>query len=356
MFEFSERDAGAPDGLFLERLDTFMDKCLADTKAFSEREYRPFEETRRYVAEWHSRYLFQPPSFAEISARRDTPSKVRSILCEASRILESLYEVSGIQSFLLAVDPNNPSDGGFLGGSVVGREFWRGMRGGGEAGAKAFKAHCLRELESNPPPITFPETQEIPSRSSSAPAKQAPAKSVKNVLYEHVRTALRTASGIRSAEMKWTNPERLDMYGVRLVGWPVSIPAQNPSSLKLPQNKQLLECLQNGTMRFEKSLITPGPVDGLGASSADATNNSEAAEAIDDFSWAYDADGGGPSVDLQDSRNQRTWSTSTLDFRDTMSVADSRSDFSARSWTSRCASTPPPSRKRPRSSTDVTGT
>ena len=116
---------------------------------------------------------------------------VRSVLCDASRILESLYEVSGIQSFLLAVDPNDPSDGGFLGGSVIGREFWRGMRGGGEAGAKAFKTHCLRELESNPPPV-FPETQKIPGCSNSAPAKQAPAKSVKNVLYEHVRTALRS--------------------------------------------------------------------------------------------------------------------------------------------------------------------
>jgi pyruvate-formate lyase-activating enzyme len=47
MFEFSGRNSGPPDGLFLERLDTFMDKCLADIKAFSEREYRPFEEVYR---------------------------------------------------------------------------------------------------------------------------------------------------------------------------------------------------------------------------------------------------------------------------------------------------------------------
>jgi hypothetical protein len=117
-------------------------------------------------------------------------SIVRSVLCDVSRILESLYEVSGIQSFLLAVDPNNPSDDGFLGGTVVGREFWRGLRGGGEAGAKAFRSHCLRELESNPPPA-FPNTEGPSSRSSSASVKQAPAKSLKNDLYEHVRTALR---------------------------------------------------------------------------------------------------------------------------------------------------------------------
>jgi hypothetical protein len=106
----------------------------------------------------------------------------------------------------------------------------------------------------------------------------------------------RTASGIRNAEMKWTNPERLDVYGVRLVGWPPSIPAQNPSSMKLSQNKQLLECLQNGTMRFEKSIMTPGSTDDLGSSSIGVANNLEEAEVTDDFSWAYDADGGGPSV------------------------------------------------------------
>lgn len=172
--------------------------------------------------------------------------------------------------------------------------------------------------------------------------------------------------------MKWTNPERLDVYGVHLVGWPSSIPAQNPSSLKFPQNKQLLECLQNGTMRFEKSLVTPGSTDDLGGSST-VTSYSEEAEVIDDFSWAYDADGGGPSVgflsptlsvcelhrihqvDLQDPMYQRTWSTPTLNFPDTTLVADSRSDnFSTQSWTSsRSASTPPPSRKRPRSDSDA---
>ena len=113
---------------------------------------------------------------------------VRSVLCNASRILESLYEVSGVQSFLLAVDPYNPSDGGFLGGSVMGREFWRGLRGGGEAGAKAFKSHCLRE--SNPP-HAFLRIEKSSSCSNPVPAKQGPAKSLKNDLYEHVRTALR---------------------------------------------------------------------------------------------------------------------------------------------------------------------
>ena len=42
--EYTSRDPTAEDGLFLERLETFMDKCLADIRAFSERELRPFEQ------------------------------------------------------------------------------------------------------------------------------------------------------------------------------------------------------------------------------------------------------------------------------------------------------------------------
>ena len=45
MFEYESSDnAMSKDGLFLERLDTFMDKCLIDIKAFAERELRPYEE------------------------------------------------------------------------------------------------------------------------------------------------------------------------------------------------------------------------------------------------------------------------------------------------------------------------
>lgn len=50
-------------------------------------------------------------------------------MCESSRLLESLGSVSGIQSFLLAVDPSTSDpDDAFLGGTVTGREFWRGLR------------------------------------------------------------------------------------------------------------------------------------------------------------------------------------------------------------------------------------
>ncbi|KAF8071896.1 hypothetical protein FPV67DRAFT_1483087 [Lyophyllum atratum] len=296
MDEFSTRALGPPDGLFLERLDAFMDKCLSDIRAFSEREHRPFEETRQYVAEWHSRYLFQPQSSDGAGNKPGSASKaVRSVLCDASRMLESLCEISGVQSFVLAVDPHNPTDMGFLGGSVVGREFWRGLRGGGELGAKSFKVHCLRDLESQPSP-PFSREEGPSSRASSVTAKLPPARSLKNDLYDSVRKALRSVSGVRNAEMKWTNPERLDVYGVRLVGWPTSIPAQNPSSLKANQNKILLECLDNGTMRFEKLFLAMSTANYANNYNLDEGRIPDELEEADDFSWAYDADAGDPSL------------------------------------------------------------
>lgn len=67
------------DPLFIERLQAFLDKNLADLHAFSKRENRPFDQvrlyvtmsssetpslissqTRRRVADWHARYLFHP--------------------------------------------------------------------------------------------------------------------------------------------------------------------------------------------------------------------------------------------------------------------------------------------------------
>ncbi|KAF8806966.1 hypothetical protein BYT27DRAFT_7101045 [Phlegmacium glaucopus] len=285
MFEYESSDnAMSKDGLFLERLDTFMDKCLIDIKAFAERELRPYEETRRCIAQWHAKYLFQS---SKSSSSSSTVVLVRDVLCDTSRVLESLSEVSGVQSFLLAVDPSETSDSGFLGGSVVGREFWRGLRSGGEGGARAFKVFSINHLQpATRHPVHVP-------KSSTPPPKGGPAKSLKNELYESVRNALRLASGVRSAEMKWTNPERLDVYGVRLIGWPEGVPAQNPSTFKVSQNKVLLEALQNGSMRFEK--ITPGnPKQSGHGDGVEEASEAEKDDPVEDFSWAYDADASPP--------------------------------------------------------------
>ena len=114
---------------------------------------------------------------------------MRDVLCDTSRVLESLSEVAGVQSFILAVDPSESSDNGFLGGSVVGREFWRGLRSGGEGGARSFKTYSLNHLQHQHPGRN---AVHIP-KPSTPPPKAGSARSLKNELYESVRNALRYA-------------------------------------------------------------------------------------------------------------------------------------------------------------------
>ncbi|KAJ7756459.1 hypothetical protein DFH07DRAFT_820649 [Mycena maculata] len=283
MKELNARAGEQLDGLFLERLDAF---CHAEVKAFAERERRPLEETRKYVAEWHSRYLFQPQFQDTLTSPQDRVTRVESVLSDASRILESLCDASGVQSFFLAVDPSDASGSGFLGGSVLGREYWRGHRGGGDAGAKAFKIHCLKSVAQTP---ISPSTDASSSSSTSTPVpipKLPAARSLKADLYDAVRKALRSASGVRNAEMKWTNPALLSTYGVCLVGWPPTIPAQNPSSLKASQNKELLDALESGTMHFVRILKMQHELRSEPPPSA--------AEEDSSFSWAVQYDDSEP--------------------------------------------------------------
>jgi len=55
---------------------------------------------------------------------------------------------------------------------------------------------------------------------------------------------------VRTAEMRWKNQGNLETYGVRLVGWPVDVPMQNPSTLSAAQNTQILNALNEGAMHF----------------------------------------------------------------------------------------------------------
>lgn len=66
--------------------------------------------------------------------------------------------------------------------------------------------------------------------------------------------------------MKWSNHDRLvDSYGVRLEGWPASVPKQNPSVLSAAQNKAILDALEDGSMRFVSvKAASPGPDSGNG--------------------------------------------------------------------------------------------
>ncbi|KAF5359769.1 hypothetical protein D9756_003466 [Leucocoprinus leucothites] len=278
------------DALFLERLDTFMQKSLAEIQAFAERESRSYDETKRSIAEWHAKTLFSVAGnnagdSLGATTPEERPAQVRNVLIETSKVLESLSEVLGVQSFILAVDPQNPHDGGFLGGSLVGREFYRGLRGGGTAGASSFKIYAQKRVPSTQEEVVM---QDSSTHSSPAPPTVRPSRQVKVDLYETIRSQLRNVSGIRKAEMKWTNPERLSLYGVRLVGWPSDIPAANPSSLKANQNQRLLELVEHGELKFEKTMIT-----GLEAPQPTDTQRNTPETTAEDFSWAYDAEGGG---------------------------------------------------------------
>ncbi len=90
----------------------------------------------------------------------------------------------------------------------------------------------------------------------------------------------RSTSGIRNAEMKWTNHGNLSVYGVRLEGWPTSIPMQNPSTLSTSQNRELRDALASGTLKFCRiNTETSTPFDATTSSYGPTANSN-------DLSWA----------------------------------------------------------------------
>ncbi|EIN04899.1 hypothetical protein PUNSTDRAFT_107750 [Punctularia strigosozonata HHB-11173 SS5] len=286
------------DGLYSERLEAFMKRSLAEIKAFSEREQRPYEEIRRQVATWHCSYLFDPPD-PDATDFDDRHAQVTETLTSISRMLEALHEVASVHSFMLSVDPLCKHDEGFLGGTILGREFWRGLRGGGVSGARAFKAEAIKERSLATASIGG--SMEAPYRPSSVPssnlasgssnAKKGPASALKSEVYAAVRNALREASGVRSAEMKWTNHDKLASYGIQIVGWPPNIPSQNPSTLSVAQNQRILDAVNQGVLRFE-SLAGPSNAEASdGRDQRPMDNQTIAAETGDVSAWLVSPDG-----------------------------------------------------------------
>ena len=125
------------------------------------------------LATQHARFLFaRNPQAFSLSADNNSPSTstakpITSLLRAISATLEKLHEIFYIDSLLLVVSPSDTSSDGWLGGSMTGREFWRGLRGGGVSGAKAFKAKskvAYDSLQSNessgdgPPAVIIPAT------------------------------------------------------------------------------------------------------------------------------------------------------------------------------------------------------
>ncbi|OCH94355.1 hypothetical protein OBBRIDRAFT_140424 [Obba rivulosa] len=282
------KERATDDALFLERLEIVFKRSLADLQAFAEREECSFDDVRRRIAEWHCKYLFEASSGASQVSVQD---RMHSILRSTSQNLESLEGIADLHSFFLVVNPHDPADEGFLGGTLLGREFWRGYRNCGVVGARAFKAHCVKALETQNRHTVAPYPPD-----SSLVQKKGPASELKKEVYAAVRNALRAASGNRTAEMKWTNHARLDTFGVTLVGWPTGVPMQNPSTLSVAQNTQVLEGLNNGTMYFMR--LGETPVHDMPATpapgSADYSQVHEDPGAFDDsadISWAYQEQG-----------------------------------------------------------------
>lgn len=109
-----------------------------------------------------------------------------------------------MQSFLLAVDPADAADGGFLGGSLAGREFWRRMRNGGETGAKAFKAYSAKEMPASQPLFEQGSSADVTDAPDTT-VKRTTAKNVKSELYEKAREALRWGNPVAVIRTMMTN-------------------------------------------------------------------------------------------------------------------------------------------------------
>ena len=113
-----------------------------------------------------------------------------------SDALESLQVIASMQSFFLVVNPNDAADEGFLGGTLLGREFWRGHRGCGAPGAQAFKLFCktwMAQMDDQYRSHASTASQSLPAVAvpQSQVSKRSNASAVKSEVYASVRHAVR---------------------------------------------------------------------------------------------------------------------------------------------------------------------
>ncbi|KAH8099927.1 hypothetical protein BXZ70DRAFT_894022, partial [Cristinia sonorae] len=280
------------DPLFVERLQTLYEKSLSDIRMFAQRESKPFNEVLELIEEMHCRHLFGLDNDGPPSAR-STPA-VQNIVSHISKTLESLEQIAGLQSFFLIVNPSNPTDTGFLGGTIKGRNFWQGHRGCGAAGAQAFR---LSSVAATPPPSVvdpIPIAKTLVGNDVKPLPKKTAAMNLKAEVYSNMRTAVRNASGIRNAEMKWSNHSHLDSYNIRIVGWPEGVPKANPSTLSMAQNRAIFDGLANGTIHF---VPTGMPQVGRNPARSSIANIPPPPEDLDVFEGTIDFSGGVPDDD-----------------------------------------------------------
>lgn len=178
-------------------------------------------QVRRSIAQWHYKALFDIPmsSQAELDPKakreqhsllgRSAPQVLISLLALVSTTMraisdavESLQFIAGLQSFFLIVNPNDPKDEGFLGGTLLGREFWRGHRGCGAPGAQAFKLFCQKstshidnQQQTHVPSSVRQFLPELPAVAVQ-PTKKGTASALKSDVYASVRHAIRSGHSV----------------------------------------------------------------------------------------------------------------------------------------------------------------
>ncbi|CAE6436770.1 unnamed protein product [Rhizoctonia solani] len=236
--------AESPDGTtFEDRLRALMRRQGDELRVFAEREGRNIDEIRSQAA---GMVNASPHEFLYTAAMQ--PLTPQDTITRMDAALEHLHQALGYDGFLAVVTPvDADGDGGITAGTKIGLEFWKGLRGGGLAGLKSLKLRCKANRET---------LGGIPERLSTstpvATTSTASRKSldIKQELNSAMRNALREAAGDPLAEMRWTKPEQLEGYGVRIIGWPPEIALRNPSNNPVRDNKTLLSLLKSGQLRF----------------------------------------------------------------------------------------------------------
>lgn len=118
---------------------------------------------------------------------------VRQALQAVAAQLDALRTTAGLEAFFLAVDPaDGTDDSGFLGGTTLGRDFWRGLRNGGDAGARLFKHQCkAASVAARSSGAAAASSCATGSERTLSGTRRTPAVALKNNLYNEMRTALR---------------------------------------------------------------------------------------------------------------------------------------------------------------------
>lgn len=156
------------------------------------------------------------------------PLTPQDTITKMDAALEHLHQALGYDGFLAVVTPvDADGDGGITAGTKLGLDFWKGLRGGGLAGLKSLKLRCKASKDQMG---AIPDRLASNTNGSIAMTASRKSLDIKQELNSAMRNALREAAGDPLAEMRWTKPEQLEGYGVRIIGWPPDIALRNPSN------------------------------------------------------------------------------------------------------------------------------